>query len=189
MPDKVNQDSLREKLEEVLARYDGVEGGCDYTTGVDALESIVREYSDSQKLDLWSKTYAFLHWHDKELCDEWEKELEVNDSVAAQTPSPDSLVDVSTSNTPLEEAVELSGNEFAMGYDDSGCFWRFYAGNRGAGSMIGNPVFHSESADPTEALREYIAARRYKLPGHEDMEERGDDSGKYENVLDDEVGE
>lgn len=57
----------------------------------------------------------------------------------------------------LKTAVEISGNEFAMGYDDSGCFWRFYSGARGAGSMMGKPVFHSESPEPVEALREYIS--------------------------------
>lgn len=56
----------------------------------------------------------------------------------------------------LVQAANSSGNEFAMGYDDSGCFWRFYAGARGAGSMMGEPVFHSESPEPLEALKEYL---------------------------------
>lgn len=44
-----------------------------------------------------------------------------------------------------------------MGYDDSGCFWRFYYGSRGAGSMMeGWPMFQSESPDVEEALIEYI---------------------------------
>jgi hypothetical protein len=51
----------------------------------------------------------------------------------------------------------MSGNEFAMGYDDSGCFWRFYYGRRGAGSMMeGWPKFDSESSDVEEAIAEYI---------------------------------
>jgi hypothetical protein len=57
----------------------------------------------------------------------------------------------------LKKAVDMSGNEFAMGYDDSGCFWRFYAGARGAGSMMGKAIFHSKSPEPLEALTEYIA--------------------------------
>lgn len=57
----------------------------------------------------------------------------------------------------LRKAIDLSGNEFAMGYDDSGCFWRFYYGSRGAGSMMeGWPMFQSESPDVEEALIEYI---------------------------------
>lgn len=56
----------------------------------------------------------------------------------------------------LTAAVGMSGNEFAMGYDDSSCYWRFYAGARGAGGMIGNPEFCSESPEPLEALQEYI---------------------------------
>lgn len=59
-------------------------------------------------------------------------------------------------DSKLQQAVNASGNEFAMGYDDSGCFWRFYAGARGAGSMIGTPEFTSESAEPLEALDEYL---------------------------------
>lgn len=61
-----------------------------------------------------------------------------------------------TADALLVQAADGSGNEFAMGYDDSGCFWRFYAGARGAGSMLGDPVFHSESPEPLEALREYL---------------------------------
>jgi hypothetical protein len=57
----------------------------------------------------------------------------------------------------LQKAVDMSGNEFAMGYNDSGCFWSFYAGARGAGNMMGQPVFSSESPEPLEALQEYIA--------------------------------
>lgn len=34
------------------------------------------------------------------------------------------------------KAENMTGNEFAVGYNDSGCFWHFSWGNRGAGSMI-----------------------------------------------------
>lgn len=57
----------------------------------------------------------------------------------------------------LIKAIDLSGNEFAMGYDDSGCFWRFYYGSRGAGTMMeGWPSFNSESPEVHEALGEFI---------------------------------
>lgn len=57
----------------------------------------------------------------------------------------------------LTKAIDMAGNEFAMGYNDSGCFWRFYYGNRGAGSMMeGWPSFISESDDVYEALQEFI---------------------------------
>lgn len=66
-------------------------------------------------------------------------------------------------NSVLREAVDISGNEFAMGYNDSGCFWSFYAGQRGAGNMIGRPVFQSESSDPIEALKEYIKKEKEEV--------------------------
>lgn len=58
----------------------------------------------------------------------------------------------------LNTAIEYSGNEFAMGYDDSGCFWRFFAGSRGSGSMMEHATikFQSESPDIREALIEYL---------------------------------
>jgi len=72
----------------------------------------------------------------------------------------------------LRQAVDMSGNEFAMGYNDSGCFWSFYAGQRGAGAMIGDPVFTSESPDPIEALKEYIAKQRDQLSNRSSDEKR-----------------
>lgn len=60
-------------------------------------------------------------------------------------------------NNLLQKAIDMSGNEFSMGYDDSGCFWRFYYGNRGAGRMMeGWPQFNSESPEVLEALQEFI---------------------------------
>jgi hypothetical protein len=71
----------------------------------------------------------------------------------------DAAVQAAQTDSLLVKANKLAGNEFAMGYDDSGCFWRFYYGNRGAGSMMdGWPKFESESAEPLEALQEFIAA-------------------------------
>jgi len=74
----------------------------------------------------------------------WDKEREAIDAL------------ITEGEGLLQQAINLSGNEFAMGYDDSGCFWRFYAGSRGAGSMMGQPVFCSESPEPEGALNEYI---------------------------------
>ena len=58
----------------------------------------------------------------------------------------------------LQDAIDMSGNEFAMGYDDSGCFWRFYGGNRGSGSMMDHAQvkFQSESPEIIDALEEYL---------------------------------
>lgn len=58
----------------------------------------------------------------------------------------------------LQTAIDMAGNEFAMGYDDSGCFWHFQYGIRGAGRMIDGcgDSFSSESADVQEALQEFI---------------------------------
>jgi hypothetical protein len=68
----------------------------------------------------------------------------------------------------LQQAIDASGNEFSMGYDDSGCFWRFYYGSRGAGSMMeGWPTFNSESPEPLEALREFINALKNGEGKHE----------------------
>ena len=36
----------------------------------------------------------------------------------------------------LGEALLDLRNEFAQGYNDSGCFWHFQAGDRGSGAMI-----------------------------------------------------
>lgn len=66
-------------------------------------------------------------------------------------------MEVVSTDSLLEQVIEASGNEFSMGYDDSNCFWRFYYGNRGAGSMMdGWPSFNSESADVREALQEFL---------------------------------
>lgn len=62
--------------------------------------------------------------------------------------------------TDLLTAIEISGNEFAMGYNDSGCFWVFHSGQRGNGSMLFKSEFQSESAEIAEALQEYLT---YKL--------------------------
>lgn len=35
-----------------------------------------------------------------------------------------------------KKAEDMTGNEFAVGYNDSGCFYHFKWGNRGAGNMI-----------------------------------------------------
>jgi hypothetical protein len=81
----------------------------------------------------------------------------------ADSTNPDSTQDVGgnqvdTLSAKLLAAIDASGNEFAMGYDDSGCFWRFYYGNRGAGSMMaGWPQFNSESPEVEEALDEYLS--------------------------------
>lgn len=58
----------------------------------------------------------------------------------------------------LQNILDLNttGNEVAIGYDDSGCFWRFCWGNRGAGSMIVGDKFNSESSELSEALDEWL---------------------------------
>lgn len=64
---------------------------------------------------------------------------------------------MSKTDSLLKHAIDMSGNEFAMGYDDSGCFWRFYYGSRGAGSMMESwPSFNSQSPEVLDALQEFI---------------------------------
>lgn len=75
----------------------------------------------------------------------------------------------------LQKAIDMAGNEFAMGYDDSGCFWRFYYGSRGAGSMMeGWPQFNSKSADVEEALQEFIEYLKKANPKPQRKSNEGD---------------
>lgn len=61
----------------------------------------------------------------------------------------------SKTDSLLSRVIEMSGNEFAMGYDDSGCFWHFHGGVRGNGRMLFETDFESESPEIEEALSEY----------------------------------
>lgn len=51
----------------------------------------------------------------------------------------------------LIELIEQSANEWACGYNDSGCYYHFRKGNRGTGNMIegfgGKSVFSAEPED------------------------------------------
>lgn len=50
------------------------------------------------------------------------------------------------------------GNEIAIGYNDSGCFWTLHYGRRGSGAMIDGcgSVLHSEAIDFEGAVDEFL---------------------------------
>ncbi len=57
--------------------------------------------------------------------------------------------------------VEDSANEWSVGYDDCGCFYRFNKGDRGTGAMIESCVqkecrFDSEDNKFVNAIAEWI---------------------------------
>lgn len=62
-------------------------------------------------------------------------------------------------NSVDQKIAQFAGmfNEVAIGYNDSGCFWHFCWGPRGAGSMMAGDRFASDSDDLSEALDELLA--------------------------------
>ena len=59
----------------------------------------------------------------------------------------------------LIEWISERQNEWAIGYDDSGCFWRFKSGERGCGSMMegfGHNYSSNDAESLVDALSEYI---------------------------------
>lgn len=61
----------------------------------------------------------------------------------------------------LIEKVESSANEWALGYNDSGCFYHFRKGERGTGNMIDiceqkESRFDSESTPFVNAFAEWV---------------------------------
>ncbi len=62
----------------------------------------------------------------------------------------------------IKAVLEICGNEFAMGWSDSGCFWHFQYGGRGAGSMI-EGFGETYSADDEDDLDSAVAKLWLKL--------------------------
>jgi len=56
----------------------------------------------------------------------------------------------------LKQAIDMSGNEFSMGYDDSACQWHFHAGVRGNGRQLFEVEFTSDNPNVLVALQEYV---------------------------------
>lgn len=67
----------------------------------------------------------------------------------------DGWVKKNTQDSLIKQIVDMTGNEFAMGYDDSACYWHFHNGVRGNGRMLFGVDFYSESPEVDEALTEY----------------------------------
>ena len=122
------------------------------------LEKQVSSLEPSKRLkELGVKQESEFCWEEQHIVNNQEPMLFFN----SRDPRAEAMWETCSAFTVAELIQWISDrqNEWAIGYNDSGCFWRFKSGERGCGSMM-EGFGHNYSSDDAEslvdALSEYV---------------------------------